>query len=56
MNISREEYARFISAVNTNYSWFRNIDYPYIAIDDKIYLFRNYGFGEYEIIWVGENK
>ena len=56
MEISEEQYARFVSAVNTNYSRFEGKDYAYIAIDDKIYLFRNYEFNVYKIIRIGENK
>lgn len=57
VKLTKAEYARFMSAVNTNYyDRFVNKDFGRIVIDTKIYSFRIYGFSEYEVIWAGEEK
>ena len=57
IKLTKEEYARFMTAVNTNYYYrFANKDFGRIVVDTKIYSFRIYEFGEYEIIWTGEEK
>ena len=54
--VNNSEYARFVSAVNTNYARFKDRKFAYIVIDDMVYYFRNYEFGDYEILEIGELK
>lgn len=47
IKLGREEYARVMSAINTNYSRFKNRRKGFIAIGNHVYYFYNNGFDDY---------
>ena len=55
MQVTRELYARFLSAVNSNFSRFRGRKYAQIALDDVLIYFAIRGFNDYDILWIGKN-
>ena len=54
--VSEELYARFVSAINTNFKRFENRKYGEIAIGEVLFYFRINAFDDYDILWVGENN
>ena len=54
--VSEELYARFISAVNSNFKRFEGRKYAEIAIGNLLFYFRIIAFNDYDILWVGENN
>lgn len=48
IKLGRKEYARVMSAINTNYSRFKNRRKGFIAIENHVYYFYNNGFDDYE--------
>ena len=53
--VSETQYARFVSAVNTNFRRFQGKEFAYISVDELVYYFKIIEFGDYEIIKVEIN-
>ena len=54
--VSEEQYARFVSAVNTNFRRFEGLEFAYIAVDELVYFFRIIEFDDYVIVKVELNN
>lgn len=52
--ISKIEYAKFKTEVNTNFRRFEGRNVAVIIIDNKYYVFEIYGFDDYVVIQVGD--
>lgn len=48
IKLGRKEYARVMSAINTNYSRFKNDRKGFIAVENYVYYFYNNGFDDYK--------
>lgn len=48
IKLGRREYARVMSAINTNYSRFKNDRKGFIAVENYVYYFYNNGFDDYK--------
>lgn len=48
IKLSRKEYARVMSAINTNYFRFKNDRKGFIAVENYVYYFYNNGFDDYK--------